>query len=320
MKSFPVVILLAASVCALAQTPPPQPQQAPKPIVTGPDGGTFPLVMNPQDAGFGPKEKVLLEVNGVKITAGQIEQLLEAYPENARVFVRGPGKQQFFDQLVRTIVLRDEGKRRKLDENPAYKSQADYSLAAILANQTNEDIKKNIKLDDAALKKYYEDHKSEYEKVKARHILIRMTGSPVPVKAGQKDLTPDEALAKAKDLYAKIKAGGDFAALAKAESDDMGSGANGGELGMFGHGQMVPSFEEAAFKLKTGEVSEPVKSPFGYHIIQVEDRQAKSFEELKPELETKARPELAKKAVDELVGKAKVIYDPELLPASKIEK
>jgi parvulin-like peptidyl-prolyl isomerase len=83
---------------------------------------------------------------------------------------------------------------------------------------------------------------------------------------------------------------------------------------------MVPSFEDAAFQLKIGELSEPVKSPFGYHLIQVQERQVKSFEELKPELEAKVRPDLTKKQVDELVNKARVILAPEVLPSSKMSK
>src|SRR5215472_5084171 len=318
MKHFPHFLLFGASLCLMAQTPPPQP---PKPKPVPPEGVTMQVPLTPQgDLTSAPKDKVIIQVNDIKITAGQLDQILEAYPENTRVFVRGPGRQQFIDQLVRTLVLSEEGKRRKLDEDAPYKTQAAYSLAAILANRTNEEIKKNVAVDDASLKKYYEDHKGEYEKVRARHILIRMAGSPVPVKPGQKELTEAEALAKAQELRAKIQGGADFAAIAKAESDDTGSGANGGELGLFAHGQMVPAFDEAAFKLKPGELSEPVKSPFGFHLIQVEERQSKTFEELKPELEAKARPDIAKKQVDDLVNKAKVVLDPELLPASKVAK
>ena len=102
------------------------------------------------------------------------------------------------------------------------------------------------------MQKYYEAHKSEFERVHARHILIRAAGSPMAVRPGQKDLTDAEALAKAQEIRKKIEGGEDFAALARAESDDTGSGANGGDLGFFGHNQMVPPFEEAAFAMKAG--------------------------------------------------------------------
>jgi len=176
----------------------------------------------------------------------------------------------------------------------------------VLANQLYQDLAAGVKPDDAALKAYYDQHKSEFEEAKARHILIRFKGSPVPAKAGQKDLTDDEALAKAKDLREKIVKGADFAALAKAESDDAGSGANGGDLGSFGHGRMVKEFDQAAFSLPIGEVSEPVKSQFGYHIIQVESRGTKSIDEVKAQIEGKLKPDLTKKAVDEVKSKTKV--------------
>jgi parvulin-like peptidyl-prolyl isomerase len=267
-----------------------------------------------------PKDKVLVQVNDIKITAGDLDLILKAYPDNTRVYVLGPGREQFFDQIVRTLVLSEEGKRRKLDQERIYKTQVMYSLAAILANQTNEDIKSNVKIDDAVLKKYLEDHQADYTRLKARHILIRVKGSQVPVRPGQADLTEEQALAKAKELQAKIKAGADFAEVAMAESDDATSGVKGGDLGVIGHGQVVPSFEQAAYKLQPGEISDPVRSPFGFHLIQVQERQIKTFEELKPELEAKVRPDLVKKQVDELVNKAKVILAPEVLPASKLTK
>jgi peptidyl-prolyl cis-trans isomerase C len=317
MKSLPAFFVLGASVCLMAQTPPPQP---PKPQATQAEGVTTPIQLTPPEMTTVPKDKVIIQVNDIKITAGQLDQILEAYPENTRVYVRGPGRQQFIDQLVRTLVLSEEGKRRKLDEDPTYKVLAQYSLQAILANQTNENIKKNVQVDEPSLKKYYEDHRCEYEKWRARHVLIRFTGAPVPVRPGEKDLSEADALARAQDLRTRIQGGADFAEIAKAESDDINSGAKGGELGIFEHGQMVPVFEQAACKMKPGDLSEPVKSQFGYHLIQLEEKQAKTFEELKPELEVKVRPEVAKKQVEELVNRAKVILDPELLPSSKIPK
>jgi len=83
-------------------------------------------------------------------------------------------------------------------------------------------------------------------------------------------------------LRKKIQAGADFAELARQESDDAGSGANGGDLGSFRRGQMVPTFEQAAFAMQPGDLSEPVKTPFGYHVIKVEAKESKSFDEVRP--------------------------------------
>ena len=87
---------------------------------------------------------------------------------------------------------------------------------------------------------------------------------------GKPELTEEQALAKAQEIKKKLAAGGDFAALAKAESDDTGSGANGGELGTFKRNSMVPEFEQVAFSLARGQVSDPIKTQFGYHMIQVD--------------------------------------------------
>jgi len=108
---------------------------------------------------------------------------------------------------------------------------------------------------DADIQAYAEENKdaiAAQKQVRASHILVK---------------TKEEADA----IEADLKAGKDFAELAKAKSNDPGSAANGGDLNYFGSGQMVPEFEEAAFKLKVGEISEPVQSDYGYHIIKVTD-------------------------------------------------
>jgi parvulin-like peptidyl-prolyl isomerase len=120
------------------------------------------------------------------------------------------------------------------------------------------------------------------------------------LKPNEKDLTDEEALAKAQDIRKKILAGADFATLAKAESDDAGSGAKGGDLGTFKHGQMVPAFDQAAFALPVDQLSEPVKTQFGYHIIKVTSRSAKTFDESKAQIEKDLKPKLAKEAMDQL--------------------
>ena len=99
--------------------------------------------------------------------------------------------------------------------------------------------------------------------------------------------------------------------------DDVGSGAKGGDLGSFAHHQMVPAFDEVVFKMKPGELSEPVKTQFGYHLIKLESIQSKTFEQAKPEIEKHFQPDLAKKNMDELQKKSNVVVDPQFLEIPK---
>lgn len=312
MKFFPGVLFLFPAAGLLAQTPPPKPASAAQPTVTlSMDNG--PSKIMPVVA----PDKVVLTVGDMKITAAQFDQIIDSLPEQYRSVARGSGRKQFADNLVRMVVLAQEGRQRKLDETPAYKTQALFSSTNVLAALTLDEINKTTKLDEAELRKYYDAHQSEYQQVRARHILVRAQGSQLPVKPGQKDLTDAEALAKAQDLRKKIQAGQDFAALAAQESDDTGSGANGGDLGFFRRGQMVPSFEQAAFALKPGELSEPVKSPFGYHIIKVEAQEFRTFEEVRPELERRMRPEQAQKTIEDLTKRSFSVFDPEFFGLEK---
>ena len=256
-----------------------------------------------------PPDKVVLTVGDVSLTAAQFDQVIEALPEQYRPVARGAGRKQFADNLVKVLILSQEGKRRKLDETSAFKTLVTFQTDNALAAATYADIGKKIQISDADLHKYYQDHIGEYEQVRARHILIRFTGSPLPLKPGQKDLTEAEALAKANDLESQIKGGADFGQLAKKESDDTGSAANEGDLNFFHRGQMVPAFETAAFALQPGQVSEPVKSQFGYHIIKVEAKQVKTFDEAKADIEKRLKPQEQQKAVEDLQKKSAVVYD-----------
>ena len=312
MTLFRILFLSSSAAWLLAQAPPPQPAPAPKPAVTmtmeNPAPKTMPVV---------PPDRVVVAVGDLTITAAQFDQIIDALPEQYRAVARGSGRKQFADNVVRIAVLAQEGKRRKLDESSAYRTQSRFEDASILANMTYEEIGKNAKLDEADVRKYFEAHKAEFEQVRARHILIRVQGSPAAVRPGQKDLTEAEALAKAQDLRKRIQAGEDFAQLARQESDDTGSWAKGGDLGFFRHGQMVPSFEEAAFAMQPGDLSEPVKTPFGYHVIKVEAKESKSFEDVRPELERRLRPEQAQKTLEELQKKSQVVLDPDFFGLAK---
>jgi parvulin-like peptidyl-prolyl isomerase len=295
------MVLLCPAAWLLAQTPPPKP---PLPEVTKQ------IDVGQALAPSVPPDRVVLTVGDIKITAAQYDELVESLPEMYRGLARTTQRKQFGDNIVKILTLAQEGQRRKIDETSKFKTLAAFQESNLLASLAVEALNKEVKVNDADLHQYYDQHKSEYEQVRGAHILIRFHGSQVPVRPGEKDLTEEEALAKAKDLRAKILAGADFAELAHAESDDIGSGNNGGDLGSFRRGQMVPSFEEVAFKLKAGEVSEPVKTQFGYHIIKVQSHDFKSFEDMRSDIENKVKPQALEKAVDEMAQNSKAIFDP----------
>jgi peptidyl-prolyl cis-trans isomerase D len=157
------------------------------------------------------------------------------------------------------------------------------NLTVLVADEAK--MEAGLNVTDADLQRAYEQNKEAFrtpERVKARHILLKTQGKPASEEAAIK--------AKGENLLKQIKAGADFAKLAKENSEDTGSGANGGDLGdWITHGQMVPEFDKAIFALKPGETSDLVKTQYGYHIVQTLARQdagLRSFAEVKNELAT----------------------------------
>ena len=151
------------------------------------------------------------------------------------------------------------------------------------------------------LRDYYNTHIDEYKKeeIKASHILITTLndmGEPL----SEEETAKKES--EAQDILARIKQGEDFEALAKEYSDDKASASNGGDLGYFAKGVMVPEFEEAAFKLEKGQVSDVVKSSFGYHIIKVDDKREEitSYEDEKENILGAIRYEIYNEKMEEL--------------------
>ena len=310
MTLFRSMVLLGPAACLLAQTPPPK--------TTPPIGEiTKQVDIGKMIAPAVPPDRVVITAGDVKITAAQFDQLVESLPEQYRAMARTTGRKQFGDNIVQILVLAQEGQRRKINETIEYKTLAAFQQSNVLAALAVEAMRKDVKVNEADLRKYYDQHKAEYEQAHGAHILIRFQGSQVPLRPGQKELTEAEALAKAQDLRAKIVAGADFADVARRESDDIGSGNNGGDLGTFKHGQMVAAFEDAAFKLKPGELSEPIKTQFGYHLIKVQTHDSKSFEDARTEIEAKVKPDALKSAVEELGKKSPAVFDPEFFQLDK---
>jgi peptidyl-prolyl cis-trans isomerase D len=185
------------------------------------------------------------------------------------------------------------------DKNKSqFRTQEKRSFDLIVG--TTADFIQNAKISDAGLQREYQDSIDSYrvpERVQVRHILIKTQGKPKEQVAALK--------AKADDILKQLQHGGDFADLAKKNSEDPGSGQKGGELGWIVHGQTVPNFENTAFSLNPGQLSGVVETEYGYHILQVEAKQpahTQPFEEVKPQLLAEAQKqaggEQLKKAMD----------------------
>jgi peptidyl-prolyl cis-trans isomerase C len=254
-------------------------------------------------------DPVVITVGSEKITKSMFENIIGTLTEQQKQQLQTPeARRALAEQMAELTMMAQEGRKRGLDQTPTVQAKIVLQAQQVLATAAYQEMTKNPPTDEA-VQAFYKEHEKEWTEAKGRHILVRFTGSRVPAREGQKDLSDDEALAKAKELRAKIVGGAKFEDVAKAESDDVGSGENGGDLGSFGPGQMVEEFDKVAFEIPVGQISEPVKSAFGYHLILIESRDAKKLEEMKPQIEQALRPEIGKKAVEELKSKTTITYD-----------
>lgn len=178
------------------------------------------------------------------------------------------------------------------------------NISALEANYT-----KNNPVTQAEIDKYYNEHKSEYTnaQVKASHIIIKTQNDDGTEMSQDK---VDSAKKQIDEIYAKIKAGEDFAKLAKQYSQDASKDA-GGDLGFFSKGQMVKEFEEVAFSMKVGEVSEPFKTKYGYHVVKLTDKKEDTTDpkQVKEFLKGTLQQEKFTKYVEELKKAAKITKD-----------
>ena len=295
LRLFCAVLLPLA---LLAQNP-----QPPKPNVTVTPIGQVPIKLPPKDVAA---DAVVLVIGDVKFTREQFEFLIQ---KGMAQRVSQTDRRKMAISIANFITLADEARREGLDQTPSAKMNLQIVTDQWLAQQViNKEVREKP-VDDAVLRAYYDKNHLQFDQVKAKHILIRFKGSRVPLRPGQKDLSDEEALAKAQEIKKKVDAGADFAELAKTESDDTGTAKTGGDLGVFTHGRMVPEFEQAAFGAEVGKVTDPVKTPFGYHLILVSDHKPQPFDQAKVEIEHKLRPELEQQYVESVRTRTPVTID-----------
>jgi peptidyl-prolyl cis-trans isomerase C len=215
------------------------------------------------------ENKVLAVVNGNVITEMDMENAIQRFGQDKRQSLSTPeGRKQLLDQLISWELLYQDAVDTGMENREDYKLQLQEARKGILTQLAIQDvINSAAAVDEEEIKEYYQQNKEYFkgeEQVSAKHILV-------------------DTLEKAQQVKEEIVSGLSFEDAARKYSS-CPSKEQGGSLGSFGRGMMVPEFENAAFEIAEGVVSEPVKTQFGYHLILVEGRtksQEKPYEEVK---------------------------------------
>lgn len=248
--------------------------------------------------------KVLAKVNGEEITEADVSRALQMLGQQAFMYGNAQGRKMILDELVSLKLFALEGKEKNLDNDQEFKFAVESFKSRMLAQMAMLELLKDVKITEDDAKKFYDEHTKEYftepAKIHASHILV------------SDDAASNDIITK---IQADLKNGVSFDELAKKYSIEPGAASSGGDLGEFPRGVMVPEFEKTAFALKnSGDISEPVKTKFGWHIIKlheiIPEKVVPYNDELKgqiiQELQNMKSAELLKKHSEELEKKYKV--------------
>lgn len=242
---------------------------------------------------------VVATVNGKQITENDVRLAEAEIGADLGNLPEATKRRVLVEYLIENQLFAEAGEADKLGQGQGFDERMAYWRRRALRDSY---FDKSVKgaVSDAEAKKFYDAQVGQLKpqsEIEARHILV-------------------ESQDKAKEIFEKIAHGADFAQMAKEFSKDPGTKDEGGKLGFFGRGQMVPQFEEAAFKLKEGEISQPVETQFGWHLIKVEakrDRKPPSFDQVKERIVASMIHSKAQEVVAGLRAKAKLEYvDPAL--------
>lgn len=280
-------------------------------------GGAMLVAQDNKPAAAEPQQqvdpsKVVIEMKGTKVTAGEFGAFVAALPPEARQLAVGPMKRQLAEELIRIKLLSNEARARGIDKQPRFTQQMDLMRDNVLTGMLLGDIQNQL-VTDKDIEEYFAKNKDKLVRISARHILIPTQGEGA--------LTDEKAKAKAAEIQKQLagKSGEElvnaFAEVAKKESGDPGSKDDGGKLQPFTRGVMVPEFEKAAFAQEPGKVGEPVKSDFGYHVILVTEQLAPSLDKIKDGIADDLRQDKFETLYDDLRKQADPKFDASFFPA-----
>ncbi len=294
-----LIAILAVSLDSFAQAPAAKPQQGQKtapgtppatnPAPQAPPTGIQALPMPSTRDAVGPEE-VVLTIGTEKITRARFELIKRGLPPQYVGAPQQMGEKGFANSygMFRGLALLAE--REKLEQSAEFKEQLNFLRIELLARLAISTLQmKTQSVTEEEVEAYYTANGGEFQqaKVKAIYVALNPTAQAQPAASPgataksdpPKNRSDEDARKLALELRQKILAGGDFAALAKAQSDHQASAEKGGDLGNIRRNQLPPNLDKAVFSLKPKEVSAPVKEGQGYYIFQVEEYRPVSLDE-----------------------------------------
>ncbi len=240
--------------------------------------------------------KILATVGGMPITEDEVNEFLMNLGQRGQGYNTPEGRKMILEQLIGNRLLLLEAKRNLFEAEPAFKAQLAKVKDSLLSSYALEKALSSVSVSDKDAEEYYEKNKEQFatgETVNASHILV-----------------DSESLAC--ELVAKIKSGEISFEDAARENSSCPSKQNGGSLGDFGRGQMVPEFDTAVFSMEVGEISEtPVKTQFGYHIIKLNKKSESSitpYAEISKEIKEALLSEKKRAAYESKLNQLKILY------------
>jgi peptidyl-prolyl cis-trans isomerase C len=260
-------------------------------------------------------KEVLVKIGGEVITRADLELRISGMPpEMQKKYATKEQKKEYLDQLVRGKLLALEAKASGIDQEKIFSLRLQDTVNRTLANEyIQKNVYQVINVTDKDTEAWYNAHKDDFKNpamVKAQHILVRVPPETTKIE----DL--NGYLMKAEHIKSELTGGASFEKLAEKYSDDVMSKMRGGDLGLITRKKVLPEFAEAAFALKKNEISKPVKTRSGYHIINVKDiteSSHKTLKEAESEIRTllleKQRRTAIEREVERLKKKYKVVYD-----------
>lgn len=246
-------------------------------------------------------EKILARVGTLTVTESEVNDFLRELGPRGQGYNTPEGKAAILEQIIANKLFLLDARRNLVEGEAAFREQLNILKEKLLIHYVSEKVVSGINVSDADARAFYDEHPEQFageESVNASHILV-----------------DSEELAR--ELIAKINGGeGSFEDLAR-EYSSCPSKENGGSLGDFGKGQMVPEFDAAVFSMQVGEISKnPVKTQFGYHVIKLNsksDAKTISFDEIKERIKSILLQEKKGKAYESKINQLKIMYPVDIL-------